>query len=549
MRFALSFSAAFFLSVLMLPFTGMCQNQYLQDWTFHTDSIDDAIFRYEMHLNDRAETFIAADEYFSDSIAVFKIDSAGTLLWERKHLIASGTSGYLSTTLIATDNDYNYYFSTQGKHLVKLDSSGNVVQNYVDTIKDYLHPLPLYGANSYLAEATDDYLYVIKRFYIVPSVCCFPQFLYLTKYDRQFNALWTRKLCTAHDVRSYLSKADSDENIHVILDTAWSAVTGYHSYRLSFKPNGDTLLYHPLEYGNSDFSFYDINPSVGALVAREINVSSFNNIHHIAVSRFDTSGIRLWTDTIFGGPVTSERATDVYLDNSGCSYLLSRLSSSTNNIYNFSGGFLLRKYDFAGSLIRTHVWSGTDTSQGLWNSSTNLKVIDDKLYILGCVSNVGKLSDAIVIKSDTSGNTLWTAQYAVGDSIRDAFFDLEQDICGNLYVTGRTDSGSGVMSYINLVRFVTEIPCYASTNEWPDSNPGSLLYPNPATTTVRIRRNASFTTSNFHVYDAMGRKVLFLQNKNNTFSEEDIVIDVSTLPGGIYLITDGNGFSEKFVLR
>ena len=528
---------------VLFPFTADAQNQYLQDWTFHTDSVEDAINNHRVHHNELAQTLISGWEHNGDSIAIFKVDSSGNQIWHKKYQIAPGNNGFFSSAHIASDSDYNYYLTTL-KYIFKIDSAGNILQSEFDTIQDHLFTFP--SSRSSLIASTSDHFYVIKKFDNTITNGFYNR-VYLTKYDHQLQVIWSRWITHGQSSYFYYSKTDASGNIHCIYQSTGGPFAPWlYSYRISFKPNGDTLYFHALENGQNQIPASSIDDFNNSLIARSDDTGG-SSLNDICLSKYDTSGIMLWSDTIYGGTTTYERPTAVYGDSNHNTYLLSYISA---NGFNFKGEIKLRKYDSAGQLIRIQSWSGTDTIHGGWNYATNLKVTNaSDLYILGSISNIGKLGDAILVKSDTSGNTLWSAQFAVGDSIRDCFYHLEKDNCGNLYTTVLTDSSSVIMSYVNLVRFITEIPCFVSDSEVPEKSSSALIYPNPATSQIRIRRPEGTNREPIYLYDILGKNILTIKSSITKQPSEEMLQDVSALPRGIYLATDNHGFFVKLILQ
>jgi PKD repeat protein len=104
---------------------------------------------------------------------------------------------------------------------------------------------------------------------------------------------------------------------------------------------------------------------------------------------------------------------------------------------------------------------------------------------------------------------------------------------GNYDVKLTVSDGTKTRSILKK-EFITVNVCAGS----PDlhSRQGLTVYPNPSNSMIRIKFSGTILPkAQLFIYDLMGRKVLERQ-VNNGIRLEDIQVDVSSLPKGLYLI-------------
>jgi hypothetical protein len=125
---------------------------------------------------------------------------------------------------------------------------------------------------------------------------------------------------------------------------------------------------------------------------------------------------------------------------------------------------------------------------------------------------------------------------------------MDRDVCGNIYTAGRTDSITAIGSFVTLLKYVNEDPCYASVIEPAPSGTTPRLYPNPADTHIQISFTPDNAPNQLYVYDSMGKVVLTERITTEGDLADEIILDLSSLTPGIYLVTDGISMREKLVV-
>jgi polyhydroxybutyrate depolymerase len=102
---------------------------------------------------------------------------------------------------------------------------------------------------------------------------------------------------------------------------------------------------------------------------------------------------------------------------------------------------------------------------------------------------------------------------------------------------GNMDVNAGV----EMVEFFQDVYCNSLTNIDPQisNNKPLKVYPNPANSQINVKADATLLGSVYTVYDNAGKSVLL--GKINT---ENTAIELSTLPGGIYLFSVGDNLKQ-----
>src|SRR5204862_480538 len=130
----------------------------------------------------------------------------------------------------------------------------------------------------------------------------------------------------------------------------------------------------------------------------------------------------------------------------------------------------------------------------------------------------------------------------LGGTNWDECYSIAIDASGNVYTTGRFmgtadfDPGVGIFNLTSPGSndiFISKLnkTIITGNNEIENSASGILVFPNPATSEIRIQSSpkesgqAMFKIQSAGIYDLLGQKVL---------SERATVIDVSKLSSGIY---------------
>ncbi len=324
-----------------------------------------------------------------------KYDPEGNALWTRQ----LGTSGsdygvgvavdVLGNTYITGDSNGSLGGPNAGytdAFLSKYDADGNALWTRQLGTMDYDYSLGVAvdaAGNAYISGYTDGNLGG-------PNAGGADAFL--SKYDAEGNVLWTRQLGSAGDDHSHAVAVDALGNAYISGHT-------------------DANLWGPNAGGTDAFlSKYDADGN--ALWTRQLGTADDDWSYGVAVDAAGNAYISGYTDGNLGGP--NAGGTDAFLskyDADGNAVWTRQLGTTSDD---HSHGVAL---DAAGNAyISGHTWGSLD---GL---------------------NAG-FDDAFLSKYDANGNLLWTEQLGTVNS--DRCFSVALDGLGNAYISGDTDGNFG----------------------------------------------------------------------------------------------------------
>lgn len=188
--------------------------------------------------------------------------------------------------------------------------------------------------------------------------------------------------------------------------------------------NGDTLWTRTLGDTLIDFG-YDVIQTISGdyLIAGTTNSFGAGG-YDVYLNRLDANGNILWTKTY--GDSTNNSASSVIEINTGNYMLIGTTNSSGAN-----GDLYLIKVNNNGDTLWTKTLTGVFGASG--------KMTNDKGFIIvGNKYSVAGRYDVCLIKTDSLGTVLWTKFY--GATMDDFGNDVEQTIDGGYIITGSTNS-------------------------------------------------------------------------------------------------------------
>ena len=394
---------------------------------------------------------------------------------------------------------------------------------------------------SYSVAQTADGGFIIvgsTGFYINPDV-------YLVKTDNDGNTLWTRTYGGSYWDEGYsvIQTTDGGYIIACLLGSPSCDIV-----LMKTNSSGDTLWTR--NYGRCSIDF---RPSVaqtndgGYIIAGHTSSYTTGSFYIVKTDSFgDTLWTRAWGGHYFASANSVEQTLDdgfiivgsitpfgtshtkVYLvktDSSGDT-LWSRTFGGTESDAGYSlaqttdGGFVITGYtesfgtdssniyiirtDSLGDTLWTRVYGGS----GKEYSFSVAQTADGGFIIGGWTSSYGAgYYDIFLVKTDPSGDTMWTRTY--GGSYDDRGYSVRQTSDGGFIIAGRTNSFGAGLYDIYLIK--TDSLGYTAIEENPPSaRPEDIAiyaYPNPFNSAVTISVGAGFTPARVEIFDIAGRIV------------------------------------------
>jgi hypothetical protein len=339
--------------------------------------------------------------------------------------------GYTSSTSgIASGGFQNTYGGgTYDAFLVKFDGSGNRLwaTYYGSNNNDHVYAIATdHAGNVYLAGGTSSTSGIasggFQNTYGGGSYDAF-----LVKLDTSGNRLWA----------TYYGGAGWEQATGISTDTAGNVyLTGFTNSSAGIASGG-----FQNSYGGGNYDSFLV--------------------------KFDSTGNRMWATYYGGAGDEGYDGNSVCNDHAGNIYLTG-WTSSTSGIA--SGGFqnapggakdaFLAKFDASGNRIWATYYGGTGDEGGITNILFGKNVATDlsgNVYLSGTTASTSGIAsngyqnsygggayDCYLSKFDSTGNRLWATYY--GGTGDERGWSVATDASGNVYLTGRTNSASGIAS-------------------------------------------------------------------------------------------------------
>jgi hypothetical protein len=390
-------------------------------------------------------------------------------------------------------------------------------------------------------QQTTDGGYIVAGYTGAPSPV--PYQIYLIKTNASGDTLWTRTYGGTGDEWGYSVQQTTDGG-YIVVGRTYSFGNNEEVYLVKTNSFGDTLWTKTYggtgdEWGSSVQQTQD----GGYIVAGD--ASSFGNIRQVYLVKTNASGDTLWTRNyggasddwgrsvqqttdggyiVAGGTTSFGNGSQVYLvkTNASGDTLWTRTYGEMSEEYGFSvrqtsdTGFIvagvtrsfgnyiqvyLVKTNASGDTLWTRNYGGTTEDEG-WSVQ---QTTDGGYIISGYTGSFGvDYYQVYLVKTDASGDTLWTRTY--GDTLDDGGYSVQQTTDGGYIVAGYTYS---IGNYNQVYLIKTD----ANGNVGVESNPTSRLTPYASRLAVSPNPFSSFATvpghshDRFSLYDISGRRV------------------------------------------
>jgi len=304
--------------------------------------------------------------------------------------------------------------------LIKTDPSGDTLwtRTYGGSSSDY-------GAS---VQQTTDGGYIVAGytasfgagFYDVYNV-------YLIKTDPSGDTLWTRTYGGSKVDRGSSVQQTTDGGYIVVGDTDSFGAGFYDVYLIRTDPSGDTLWTRT--YGGYS---YDYGASVqqtmdGGYIVAGYTAPLVPGSIDVYLIKTSPSGDTLWTRT-YGG-YSSDYGYSVQQTTDG-GYII---AGKTRSFGPVAYDIYLIKTDPSGDTLWTRTYGGSDYDSGYSVQQT----MDGGYIVAGRTESFGAgFCDVYLIRTDPSGDTLWTKTY--GGSDWDVGESVQQTTDGGYVIAGRT---------------------------------------------------------------------------------------------------------------
>jgi hypothetical protein len=258
--------------------------------------------------------------------------------------------------------------------------------------------------------------------------------VYLIKVNATGDTLWTRTYGGTNADEGFSVQQTADTG-YIIAGESYSFGNAEQVYLIKTNALGDTIWTRT--YGGTSF---DEGSSVkqtmdgGYVVAGW--TSSFGNSSQVYLIKTNASGDTLWTRTY--GDVGDDNGSSIQ-QTSDTGYIVAGSTTSFGNL----GQVYLIKTNASGDTLWTRTYGGADYDIGRSVQQTT----DGGYIITGETYSFGNLYQVYLIKTNASGDTLWTRTY--GGPNDDLGYSVQQTSDGGYIVAGRSDGfGNGVQVFL-----------------------------------------------------------------------------------------------------
>ena len=187
------------------------------------------------------------------------------------------------------------------------------------------------------------------------------------------------------------------------------------------------------DYGGAGTEYsYSVQQTTDAGYIVAGGTLSFGNSYQVYLIKTNASGDTLWTRTYGGTNYDYGRSVQ---QTSDAGYIIAGFTNSFG-----AGGMdvYLIKTNASGDTLWTRTYGGTDNDPGYSVQQTS----DTGYIVAGATHSFGAGDDVYLIKTDGSGDTLWTRTY--GGTNQDLGYSVRQTSDGGYIIVGSTNSfGAG----------------------------------------------------------------------------------------------------------
>lgn len=462
----------------------------------------------------------------------------------------SESSITLNSIISTFDNCYIITgYTGESGLLIKIDSAGNIIKNRTITPND---DIPDFRLRSIISTKDSSYMLVGESI----DWRTFEGDAHCLKVNSDLDVIWHKKFNTTtlgpdgKHTNAYYIQQTTDFG-YIVLGDIWNTGGQYYIMVAKFDPNGNIEWCE--ELGNR-------RPYWGSIIKETqdggyilISYSAKDQRSYSVLTRLNSNGNIQWSKKYqLLNPIFSYHGNESDIEITESGYLCCIEGRLT--LTDFNGNILSCK----------RLGPGDSTTQSFLIN--NIIKSGDRKYIIGAMKYNG--SNYQVVKTDLSGNTVWTKNLLLGVSDMELTFDhgiialggigmIKIDSLGNgLYCVESTNltlqddtiisSGFNIPnSYGAIESWITStydsldiqalsgcVELIGTSIETAQNEHNILFYPNPVQDILYMRYNFdSGDNGFFEIYDITGKLVLF-EEINTSYNNAEI--NCNTLSSGTY---------------
>jgi hypothetical protein len=265
--------------------------------------------------------------------------------------------------------------------------------------------------------------------------------VYLIKIDLNGNTLWTRTYGGSSDDKGHSVQQTTDEGFILAGEAKSFGAGNYDMYLIKINSAG-TILWNRTYGGSSEDRCYAVQQTAdgGFILAGETNSFGAGGYDYFLV-KTDSIGNLIWNRT-YGG-IYDDHGISVQQTTDGGYVLVGETESfgpGERDVY-------LIKTDSTGNILWSQTYGGS-----CWDWAASVQQTADGGYIVagGTMTFAVGWFDVYLIKTDSSGNILWTNIY--GGSLWEEAFCVRQTSDKGYILIGETESFGTSGKDIYLIR-------------------------------------------------------------------------------------------------
>ena len=237
--------------------------------------------------------------------------------------------------------------------------------------------------------------------------------------------------------------------------------------------------------------------------------------------KYDAAGNEAWVRN-YDTSLVDDRGYDVAVDNDGNILVAARQASTPSN-----SGWVVIKYNTSGDTL----WSSLYV-----NSGFPKKIITDQnnnVYIGGTDPHPASTDDYEILKYDSAGTFQWVLIVDGASNNADQLVDFTLDNAGNIYVTGKSFD-TAIAAYVILTAKYSQV-AGVQENNFSENSFLNQNYPNPCSGSTKISYSLKERGPvSLKVYDMLGNEIQTLVNKNESAGNHEIIFDGKNIFAGVY---------------
>lgn len=342
---------------------------------------------------------------------------------------------------------------------------------------------------------------------------------WLIKTNSQGDTLWT-KTYGGIEGDFFKTASQTDDGGYIAIGTTLSFGSGLQDfYLVKTNASGDSLWTKTYGGVSADFGDDVAQTSDGGFIVFGYTASYGSGGDDFYIVKTNSLGDTLWTKTYGGNNNETGRRV---IETSDGGYLL---TGSTESFGSGQSDYFLVKTNSSGDTLWTRAYGGAGNEFGFFSKETS----DGGFITIGNSESFGSGSgDIYLIRTNSAGDTLWTKTFGGTNNEVGKELDITND--NGFILIGNTESlGNGAQD-IYLIK-LDESGEFASVTSNPSSSYRIELYPNPVNEVLNIVCPEKFVGKSVFISDASGKIV-----QENIITQSTYSIETKDLEAGVYYV-------------